>query len=117
MKITLPLPSMILTPNGRGHWAKKAKAVKAARAVAHWQTLQAGKPQTLPTHYRLIYHWPTPRRRRDDDNCVAGAKSYLDGICSALGIDDRTLTLAGLEHDRSHPGRAGMTVEMWSETL
>lgn len=114
MTITLPLPSPDLRPNSRPHWARKAKATKAARALALLRALEAGVPATPPTHYRLLYHWPTPRRRWDDDNCVAACKAYLDGICAALRIDDRSLRFSGLEHDRSQPGRAGVTVCLWT---
>jgi crossover junction endodeoxyribonuclease RusA len=115
LKITLPMPALLLTPNGRGHWARKAKATKAARELARLLALAQGLPETAPTHYRLTYHWPTPRRRRDDDNCVGGCKAYLDGICSALRIDDRDLSFSGLVHDRSRPGQAGVSIEMWND--
>lgn len=114
IRIELPLPALPLRPNGRAHWAQKAKATKAARKLAMLRTLAEGLRDPRPTHYRITYHWPTPRRRWDDDNCIASCKAYLDGICATLGMDDRELTLAGLEHDRSKPGMAGVTVELWN---
>lgn len=33
---------------------------------------------------------------KDVDNIVACLKGYLDGCCDAMGIDDRTLELAGV---------------------
>jgi|694.fasta_scaffold35019_12 hypothetical protein len=114
MTLCLPLPPPDLRPNSRPHWARKAKATKAAKALARLRTLEAGLPASAPTHYRITYHWPTPRRRWDDDNCIAACKAYLDGICAALRMDDREMTLAGLVHDRSQPGKAGVSVEMWN---
>jgi len=114
ISITLPLPAKELRPNSRPHWTQRAKAVKSARQIAQVLTLAEGLQETAWTHYRIIYHWPTPIRRWDDDNCIAACKAYIDGICSALGIDDRTLSFAGLVHDRSKPGQASVTVEMWN---
>ena len=115
MTIALPLPPPDLRPNSRPHWARKAKATKAARNLAKLRTLEIGLPAEMPTHYRITYHWPTPRRRWDDDNCVASCKAYLDGICAALRIDDQSLHLAGLEHDRSKPGKAGVSIDLWND--
>jgi hypothetical protein len=117
MRVELPLPPLPLRPNGRAHWARKAKATKRAREAARLLALAAGRPPRLPTHYRLIFHWPTPRRRWDDDNCIASCKAYLDGICAALRMDDRDLTMAGLVHDRSRPQPAGVEVELWNAAM
>lgn len=34
LALSLPHPERALKPNGRAHWAQKARAVKKARAVA-----------------------------------------------------------------------------------
>lgn len=113
MTITLPLPTKALRPNSRPHWTQRHRAVKAARHMAQVHTLAEGLQESGWTHYRITYHWPTPRRRWDDDNCIAACKAYLDGICAALGIDDRTLRLAGLEHVRDKT--AGVEIELWND--
>lgn len=114
MKIRLPLPSKSLRPNSRPHWTQRHRAVKQARFLAHALTTAALAPEAGVSwsHYRITYHWPTPTRRWDDDNCVAACKAYMDGICTALGIDDRTLRLAGLEHVRDKT--AGVEIEVWN---
>jgi Holliday junction resolvase RusA-like endonuclease len=92
MKLELPWPSKDLSPNGRVHWARKAKAAKAGRitgaaiaAAAGWKSLKlpAGR-----LHLWIDFYPPT-RMRPDDDNMLARCKPYRDGIADALGIDDR----------------------------
>jgi hypothetical protein len=58
-----------------------------------------GRKPPKPLEYSLRYHWPTSRRL-DDDNAIASVKAYMDGICEALRIDDRTLRFRSLIHDR-----------------
>lgn len=106
--LTIPLyiPAYVLSPNGRaGHWRRRSKAVKAARGVANLLTLQllAGGVPPCPVAYSLAYYWPA--QHRDDDNAIASAKAYLDGICSALGVDDRSVRFRQLFHfsDRKCP--------------
>lgn len=116
MTIRLPLPCKSLRPNSRPHWTQRHRAVKQARLLAHLLTTAEVPADAGPwSHYRISYHWPTPHRRWDDDNCVAACKAYLDGICSALEIDDRTLRLAGLEHVRDKT--AGVEIAIWNAEL
>jgi crossover junction endodeoxyribonuclease RusA len=98
MTITLPIPRMKLSPNGRCHWRTKSKATKAARNFARVTTLQilGGKPPPCPVGYSLHYYWPSTHR--DDDNAIASAKAYMDGICGAMGVDDKTLRFRELFH-------------------
>ena len=101
MTIKLHVPAYVLSPNGRaGHWSRRSKAVKAARRVANLITLQllAGNVPPCPVAYSLAYYWPDTAR--DDDNAIASAKSYMDGICSALRIDDRSIRFRSLYHHR-----------------
>ena len=52
-----------------------------------------------PTIYRIVWnHWGTTQP--DDDNVVARIKSYKDGICDALQINDKTLRLRGVDFIR-----------------
>ena len=101
MVIKLYIPAYILSPNGRaGHWSRRSKAVKHARGVANLFTLKllAGDVPPCPVGYSLAYYWPGTAR--DDDNAISSAKSYLDGICSALGVDDRSIRFRSLYHHR-----------------
>lgn len=96
MMLLLPHPPMVLRPNGRAHWATKARAVKKARQNAHLQVLgmlPRGERFT-PRAYALewFYRGACP----DADNCLAACKAYLDGAADAFGVNDRTLECRGI---------------------
>ena len=105
--ITLALPSSKLSPNSRGHWTIKSRAVKLARQQARLKTLAllAGAKAPAFAGYALAFFWPD-KRHRDDDNALASCKAYRDGVADALGIDDRTLRLIQvpvMHHDKNNP--------------
>ena len=107
MTITLPLPKRSLSPNARTHWRAKAKITRMARQVARLRTLEAlgGRQAPALTSYTLAFHFPTSRRR-DDDNWSAACKAYRDGIADALGIDDHALRMVAspvMNIDRANP--------------
>jgi hypothetical protein len=96
-QITLPWPPAQLFPNYRNshHWSKSHKQAKAARTLAWGLTAQELGPK--------LRQWPqgpvaislriTPPKRAgrpaDEDGVIGACKYYLDGISSALGVDDR----------------------------
>lgn len=94
IRIELPWPSKSLSPNARVHWAEMARAKRKARHAAWGFTkavmsaagIKAGAMRT-PLSVRLTFH-PEIDRARDLDNMQARMKAGLDGIASALGIDD-----------------------------
>lgn len=107
LRVVLPWPSRVLSPNSRTHWAQRSRQAKAYR----WACMVQGKKvvnqeeRTLKAlrehvaagghlHLFLDFH-PPNRARRDDDNVIAAFKSGRDGLADALGIDD--------EHFRIHP--------------
>ncbi len=87
--ITLPYPPKELSPNARIHWAKKSKVTKACRTHAGWETKAAGVKVDWDgdIHVHISFFHPDARRR-DEDNCIARCKAYLDGIADALGVND-----------------------------
>jgi crossover junction endodeoxyribonuclease RusA len=91
VSFTLPFPAKALWPNGRAHWAEKARAVKAHREGAWAMARAAGVVKADPETRVSIAVTVHPKTRHpiDRDNCVAALKSYLDGISDALGVDDR----------------------------
>lgn len=100
MTIILAIPPAILSPNARPHWAAKHQATRRCRAKAKLATLNLlrGFEPLKALGYSLAYFWPsTPR---DDDNAIASVKSYLDGICAAIGMDDRHLRFRALTHGK-----------------
>jgi hypothetical protein len=106
LSIILAVPVVALRPNGaHGHWRAVRKARATAKARATLSTLQVLGGATAPcaTAYSLIYYFHS--QPWDDDNAIASVKSYLDGISSALGIDDRHLRFRELirRTDRACP--------------
>ena len=89
MRILLPWPTKDLSPNARGHWAVKARAKKAYRALCAWQAKSQGlgRIYTERLHLKITFV-PPNRRARDLDNMLASLKSGLDGLCDVLGVDD-----------------------------
>lgn len=86
---TLPWPPNTLSPNTRSHWSVLAKAKKRYRTTCCISVLEQRAPRPswarIDVTLRLV---PPDARRRDVDNCIAAAKSGLDGVAHAWGIDD-----------------------------
>lgn len=83
-------PVRALSPNGRAHHFAKYRAKKAARKEAFYATKAAKVgicAGDVPVLITLVFHPPT-KNLPDEDNAVAGMKSYLDGVADALGIND-----------------------------
>jgi crossover junction endodeoxyribonuclease RusA len=95
MIVTLPWPPKELSPNARVHWAKKAKAAKGYGIDAHFASFARGNspPPAGSAPLVSITFYPPDNRRRDLDNMLASIKSGLDGIASAIGIDDSKWSL------------------------
>lgn len=91
--IELPWPHKALWPNGRAHWATKAR-----ETAKHKQWAWAAMREQLPPCFKhngeripvlLTFH-PMPKGPAPDkDNAQASAKAFLDGIAKAMGVDDR----------------------------
>lgn len=92
IRIALPWPPRELHPNARTHWAKKAKATRAARLWAQTATYAAGvRPRDcdIPASMKATAVFcPPDSRRRDTDGMLSNIKAYLDGIADVIGIDD-----------------------------
>lgn len=108
--IKLPWPDKALSPNARGHWAKKAKAAKQARNDGAWCALASG----VRTHdfagleslnVSIVFE-PPDKRRRDTDGMFSSMKSYLDGIADVVGIDDSKWVFTGIR--RGEPRKPGV---------
>lgn len=98
LEIRLPWFPSILSPNARSHWAKKDKArsqynhsafyvTKALPPELRAKAQHAAKIQGKKIPLKITFYPPT-KARRDIDNCLASIKAGLDGIASALGVDD-----------------------------
>ena len=94
ISISMPCPSIALSPNGRAHWRDKHIATKASKSYAWGMTKSLMGPLGIvpgswigPISVQLTFH-PSVTRDRDLDNMQASQKAALDGIALALGIND-----------------------------
>lgn len=107
IRITLPLPAAILSPNARAHWGAKAKAVRFHREVArHASTFANGDGLMLAECRIDITAFHKTARRRDRDNLISACKAYFDGFADAgLVKNDSGITLGPVrfEVDKQNP--------------
>lgn len=94
MIIRLPFPDASLFPNRRNgkHWTSTL-AVKLAQKDAAFlltkQAMQTTKSEWPEGNIPLSLVYLTPdKRKRDADNMLAASKALLDGMATALNVDD-----------------------------
>ena len=95
---TVPrLPSAALSPNARGHWSKRAKAMSTDRMDAHAYFLQSytrpDKPLESARIKVRVYF--VNKRPRDPDNFGARLKGFFDGLTLAGVIRDDSFECIG----------------------
>ena len=114
MIVDLPYPDKALWPNGRAHWAQKARQAAKHRAWAYLAALEV-KPEayrhsgeTMPVTIRIFpkRYGPVP----DKDNIIAASKAFLDGIADALGVNDQYFAAPVVEIDKERDGRFAVEV-------
>lgn len=106
MEIIIPWPPKELSPNARTHFMQKAGIAKKYKAMC-WTIAMVGGRVVCVKEGRVTVSMtfcPPDNRRRDMDNALAACKSGLDGIASALGIDDHLFRLV-LEWGAEGEGR------------
>lgn len=88
-RVELPWPPKDVSPNARGHWSKKAKAVKAFRDACGWECVAQNvkRVDADAVHARITFHAPD-RRPRDLDNMLASMKAGIDAVATTIGVDD-----------------------------
>lgn len=93
MKIELDFPPSDLFPNrakGR-HWGALYQLKSDYRESSTWltkQQMRGWKHDGGDIRVRVTFLMPD-KRWRDADNCLAAAKSALDGLADALMVNDR----------------------------
>ena len=108
--LILSWPPAALSPNGRTHWAKKAKAAKTYRTEA-WALAKAAKLIAPDGPLGLaIEFYPPDARRRDLDNMLASVKHAIDGIAEAIGVDDSRFSYTITRRDPIKGGRVSIVV-------
>ena len=109
--IALPFPDKSLWPNGRSHWAVKAREAKKLRQEAAWATKAASVrvgDSPIPLHITVYPKAKGPAP--DPDNAVAACKAAIDGIADALGINDRHFAAPTVTVSPERLGRITITV-------
>jgi len=90
--ITLPFPPSSLSGHAKGNWHKKAAVTKQHRQWAHLATKLWLRENARDFGYgdiRVLIQFTPPDNRSDRSNFPIRAKSYLDGVADALGVNDR----------------------------
>jgi hypothetical protein len=104
LRIELPWPDKILWPNGRTrNYGYKASCIRKHRGWGYHAALDAVRTQgafktasdAIPI--RLVVHAKRAGPLPDADNCIAAAKSALDGIADAIGVNDRRFAAPRVE--------------------
>ncbi len=108
MIIDLPFPHKLLWPNGSvGNRHAKVREAKKHRGWACTATQEAmGRaggfmPSAITIHVHAKPRGPLP----DKDNCIAAAKSSLDGIADALKVNDRDFPEPKIAFSAERDGR------------
>ena len=116
LTVEMPWPSIALSPNGRAHWAAKAKATKASKNYAWGMAKSLMGPLGIepgswvgPISVQLVFH-PSVDRDRDLDNMQASQKAALDGIALALGINDTNFRPASSTGEKRTPACVSITL-------
>jgi len=104
MILEFAAPDKKLKPNNKNgrHYlyskAEKDKAYALARVLT-FNALKANfEPFTLTDTLKITFVQPT-KRNHDLDNSLASSKAHIDGMCSALGIDDGVFTTIVLKKE------------------
>jgi crossover junction endodeoxyribonuclease RusA len=108
-EILLPWPSTKLSPNSRVHYHALARAKKKYMNDCYMTARAANAP--VPVSKRgdgsislaITFH-PPSGRKHDADNCVARAKSGLDGLAQYWKIDDSKFVLFPLVGEKVKGG-------------
>ena len=94
LRLLFEQPPLEVGPNGRLHWAKKARVVKGLRVRAKLVTLAVvhAYPEFegfRPSWYDIEWFY-TYGVEPDEDGIIGRCKALLDGIADALKVNDRT---------------------------
>ena len=119
-EIVLPFPDKELSPNHTAGRLEKSRHFKRAKTAAYVHTIRV-----LGTGCRLkipegcdrqvgvtLIVTPPSRRRMDEDNMLTRCKAYIDGVASALGVDDcRFHYREQVWKPAQKPGTVGFTID------
>lgn len=104
--VELPWPPKELMPNwssGR-HWAALSRKKQDYREICRLLCLKLPKMHGRVA-VKLIFH-PPDARHRDLDNLHSACKYLLDGLATAVGVDDRNFRPVTLDFGEIKKGGA-----------
>lgn len=91
----------------------KARLVKKAWADAYWlasTSWPSGTKWPETCHLSITFN-PPDKRRRDLDNMLASCKAMLDGLASAMKVDDYEFTITLRRGDPVKGGAVAVVIE------
>ena len=122
MKVEIPLlPPKETNPNWRGHWAKKAKAVRTFKDAAYYCAVTLPRSPSMPykkASLSITLVIPDKRYVRDEDNAIASIKPGVDGCKGVIIQDDDPdhLTIESIRYEFSDL-RNCMTILEFTEII
>ena len=112
---TFELPGLPPMNRQHKHWAVLGKLNKRWRRDAYLAMRAAGLPEGELESVRVRYTRHSTREP-DLDNMIAATKAIQDGICDALGIDDRpNQFFPEWRWEKARPKHGKVTVQIWGE--
>ena len=91
-ELWLPWPKPTLSPNLRQHWSRLSKAKAKYREDCRLTVLAMKPLPRVPATgpLAILFEWCCPTRRDyDSDNLLSRMKAGVDGMCDALGFNDK----------------------------
>lgn len=113
LRIRIPwIPPATLGANAHKHWRHKHPDEQTAREMAFIATKNkinrrrsAWTCPDMPVAV-VVFHWEKKSRRKDWDNAASVVKHIQDGVCAALGIDDKRF-VTGMPFQKIDPNKQG----------
>lgn len=112
--ITLPWPPASLSGHTAGHWRSKSGPTAKHREWARLATLAAGVTVPMTGDIRIHIKFVPPDRRGDRTNFPNRLKSSIDGIATALGVNDARFLPSYEFAEPEKPGRVEVRVEAYA---
>jgi crossover junction endodeoxyribonuclease RusA len=117
MKIVLPWPDKVLSPNARAHYRVVVPVKAAARenaAKATWAAAPVDVRRAVASGVGRIEltvrFYPPDKRHRDDDNMIGSFKAARDGIADGLKVNDRRFRAQYVIGEAEKPGRIEVVI-------
>ncbi len=109
--IMLPFPPASLSGHAKGHWRAKSAPTAKHREWARLATLAAAPTIPVSGDIRILIRFVPPDRRGDRTNFPNRMKAALDGIATALGVNDSRFLPRYEFAEPQKPGWAAVYIE------